>query len=652
MKTQSRSTWLVWCLLLLALLRSAAALAAAPAYHVVELGAGAPIDVNSAGTVIGVDGTSAAPQPWVVVGGARSSLPLPAGETYAMVTRVSEGGVVVGHVSGRPLLWRPGSGGYAPQWLPLAAGATVGVATGVLDTASGPRVLLNYGTPGLLSSPTKVYVSMPRPHLYTEAGTLVDQTAAYGLAAGHSAEDMTAGGRILTASGMILEPTGGVTAAPPPRVAGYWQGWFAWRLNAKGEMVAQASLATSDGHGELARYSPATGWFVIETWIGAMYPYAPEGISEAGDALTAAYGGHMLTTADGQRLALGQLLLDAGYALVGGVSAAIADNGRIVLRARNPAGSYVAVRLDPAGAFPPPSPVTLTGTAHPATSTAPWDAIQLAWTASSGASAYVVERTKPGDSAWLALTPGSGTIQLKYDDTAIAPSTTYSYRVFANGVGGLSPTSNVVTVLSPPASDSTPPVTAITAPAHGAVVSGPVTVSAQASDNVGLAGLEIRVQPNMGSEVLCARSYTTPKPSDTLACTWDPRYLSSGTTAQLTAYAYDGLRNYSSSTISVSYAGGSADTLAPKVSVLEPAQNATVSGTVSVRAGATDNVGVVRMEIRDGAGSIVAAAAGSSIVHAWDTSALRKGSRQSLTVQAFDAAGNVGSARLTVRIAR
>lgn len=654
MKPSRRTTWHAWFVCMLWLWGAALA-QAVPAYQVVELGAGAPIDVNAAGTVVGIEGTAQAPQPWIVAGGTRSLLPLPEGETYAMVSRVSEGGVVVGHASGRPLMWRPGAGGYTVQWLPLAAGATAGVPAGVMDTTDGPRVLLNYGTPGLFSSPTRIHLSAPRPHLlFTEQNLLVDLTATYGLSGGIAAEDMTAGGRILLASGAILEPAGtDVTAAPPPRVAGYWQGWSAWRLNARGEMVAVASLATSDGHGELARYSPGSGWFVIETFIGAMYPFGPEGIGESGDALTAAYGGHLLSTAGGERLPLGNLLLTAGYALGGGVGAAMADDGRIVLQARNPAGSWVAVRLDPAGTLPPPPAVTLTGSAHPATSGEPWDAIQLVWSAARGASSYIVERKGPADAGYVALTPAGGTIQLKYDDTAIQPLTTYSYRVFAQGSGGSSPASNVVSVLSPPAMDRTAPVASITSPANGAIVSGRTTVTAQASDNVGLAGFEIRVQPNQGSEVLCSRSYATPKVSDTLSCAWDARALASGTTAQLAAYAYDAMGNWVSSPISVTVRSGSAaDTEAPRVKIVEPANNAVVSGLVTVRANATDNVGVVRMEVRDPAGVLLASAAGASVTHAWDTAGLRKGSRQSLVIRAFDAAGNVGSATLTVRIAR
>ncbi|HET9699797.1 MAG TPA: Ig-like domain-containing protein, partial [Burkholderiales bacterium] len=372
------------------------------------------------------------------------------------------------------------------------------------------------------------------------------------------------------------------------------------------------------------------------------------------------YAGHMLTTADGQRLSLNGLLLEPGYALTSAPGGAMSDSGRVVSVARNPAGIWNVVRLDPAtSAYPPPDPVVLTGTAHPATATAPWVAISLTWTASPTATAYVVERKGPTDAAFVALTPASGTIQTKYDDTAIAPQTSYTYRVLAIGLGGTGDPSNEVTVLSPPAMDTVPPVARITSPTNGAVVSGPVTVSATASDNVGLRGFEIHYQPNSGSEVLCGKAYTDLKLSDTLSCTWDPRYLPAGTTATLTAFAYDDLGNYVMSPISVTYNLAAdttqppavADTTAPKVTILEPANNATVSGIVTVRASGQDNVGVVLMEILDSSGKVLASSAQTgSITYLWDTSRLTK--RQTLTVRARDAAGNIGSAKVTVRIGR
>lgn len=329
----------------------------------------------------------------------------------------------------------------------------------------------------------------------------------------------------------------------------------------------------------------------------------------------------------------------------------MSDNGRIVSVARNPAGIWNAVRLDPEGAYPPPDPVVLTGMAHPATATAPWVAISLTWTASPTATAYVVERKGPTDAAFAALTPASGTIQTKYDDTAIAPQTSYTYRVLPIGLGGTGDPSNEVTVLSPPPMDTVPPVARITSPTNGAVVSGPVTVNATASDNVGLRGFEIHYQPNSGSEVLCGKAYTDVKLSDTLSCTWDPRYLPAGTTATLTAYAYDDLGNYVMSPISVTYQPAEiADAIAPKLSIQSPSNNATVSGTVTVQASAQDNVGVVRMDIRDSSGSVLAIFDASTFTYSWNTSGLTK--RQTLTVRAYDAAGNIGTAKVTVRVGR
>jgi len=654
MKTGRSLWWVCVAFLLLVGMRVATSQAGAPGFHVVELGAGSPIDVNFTGTVVGIDGTSAGPRPWIIEGGTRTYLPLPGGQTYAMVTRISDGGVVVGHVSGKPVMWIRDNGGYTAKWIPLPDGATGGLPTAVVGTHSEFRVLLNFGTPSFLTSPTAVYFSSSTPYLYDTRTGLIDLVREYRLTKAVYVVDMTEGGRILGSNGMILEPTLAVTPAPAPRTAS-WTAFAATRLNEKGEFVVTASLATSDGHGEIARYSPGKGWFVIETFIGRTYPFSADGISEVGDALSSQYAGHMLTTAAGERLPLNGLLLEPGYALTSAPGGAISNNGKIVSVARNPAGVWTAVRLDPdTEPYPPPEPVVLSATAHPATPTAPWDAISLTWTASPTATAYAVERKGPTDASFVALTPASGTIQLKYDDTAIAPSTIYTYRVIAIGLGGAGDPSNEVTVQSPAAGDSVPPSARITSPANGAVVSGPVTVSAEASDNVGLRGFEIRYAPNQGSEVLCGKTYATVQPSDTLSCSWDPRYLPSGTTAQLIAYAYDALGNYVMNPISVTYQPSAVepppvvvDTTAPKVSILEPANNATVSGNV---ASAQDDVGVTRMEIRDSDGMLLADADGGAISYVWNTSGLSK--RQTLTVRAYDKAGNIGAAKVTVRIRR
>src|SRR5206468_2891088 len=53
--------------------------------------------------------------------------------------------------------------------------------------------------------------------------------------------------------------------------------------------------------------------------------------------------------------------------------------------------------------------------------------------------------------------------------------------------------------------DMTPPTVAITAPANGATVAGAVTVSATASDNVGVVGVQFKLDgANLGAEVTAA----------------------------------------------------------------------------------------------------------------------------------------------------
>ena len=54
----------------------------------------------------------------------------------------------------------------------------------------------------------------------------------------------------------------------------------------------------------------------------------------------------------------------------------------------------------------------------------------------------------------------------------------------------------------PPPTDTTPPTVALTQPANGATVSGTTTVTASASDNVGVVGVQFKLDgANLGAEV-------------------------------------------------------------------------------------------------------------------------------------------------------
>jgi carbon monoxide dehydrogenase subunit G len=106
-------------------------------------------------------------------------------------------------------------------------------------------------------------------------------------------------------------------------------------------------------------------------------------------------------------------------------------------------------------------------------------------------------------------------------------------------------------------------------------------------------------------------------------------------------------------TLQVTYPVGSAppaDTTPPTVSISAPANGATVSGTVTISASASDNVGVTRVEFFVD-GVLVGSDATAPYSVAWDTTQYADGSH-TLTARAFDAAGNQAtSAAVSVTVA-
>ena len=134
-----------------------------------------------------------------------------------------------------------------------------------------------------------------------------------------------------------------------------------------------------------------------------------------------------------------------------------------------------------ADSIPPSTPTGLTATAVSATQ------INLSWNASTdnvAVTGYQVFRN--GAQVGTSTTTA-------FSDTGLSPSTSYSYTVravdaAANPSGQSTPAS--ATTLTP---DTTLPTATITAPTGSAPVSGTVTISANASDNVGVSGVTFLV---------------------------------------------------------------------------------------------------------------------------------------------------------------
>jgi hypothetical protein len=139
--------------------------------------------------------------------------------------------------------------------------------------------------------------------------------------------------------------------------------------------------------------------------------------------------------------------------------------------------------------------------------------------------------------------------------------------------------------------DRTPPTVAITSPASGATVSGTITVTADASDNVGVVGVQFKYNGiNFDTEdataPYSATAYTNAVPDGTYT---------------FTAVARDAAGNQATSapvTVTVANSPAATDSSPPTVAITSPASGATVSGAITVTANASDNVGVVGVQFQ------------------------------------------------------
>ena len=127
--------------------------------------------------------------------------------------------------------------------------------------------------------------------------------------------------------------------------------------------------------------------------------------------------------------------------------------------------------------------------------------------------------------------------------------------------------------------DTSPPTVSITNPPNGTVLSREVAVSADASDDVAVLGVQFKLDNNnLGSED------TAPPYS----ISWDTTNLAPGPHV-LSAVARDGSGKTTTTSITVNVI----DTTPPTVRITSPAHGSQVIGLMTVEASASDNIGVV-----------------------------------------------------------
>src|SRR5204863_494655 len=212
-------------------------------------------------------------------------------------------------------------------------------------------------------------------------------------------------------------------------------------------------------------------------------------------------------------------------------------------------------------------------------------------------------------------------------NTTTVANGSHSLTAVARDSAGNQTTSNAVTVTVSNA-DTTPPTVAITSPANGATVSNTITVTATASDNVAVAGVQFMVDGvNLGAEDR-ASPYSV---------SWNTTTVANGSHS-LTAVARDSAGNQTTSN-AVTVTVSNADTTPPTVTITSPANGATVSNTITVTATASDNVVVAGVQFMVDGVNLGAEDTTSPYSVSWNTTTVANGSH-SLTAVARDSAGN------------
>jgi chitodextrinase len=274
--------------------------------------------------------------------------------------------------------------------------------------------------------------------------------------------------------------------------------------------------------------------------------------------------------------------------------------------------------------------------------------IVLSWGASyasSGIAGYRISMNK---------NVAGTTAAQKFEAQKLNASTTYSFTVAAYDQNGIfSPESasiNVTTegvqatttvsssstsTTSLTNSDATPPSTPTNLSATG-VSSSEIDLSWNAAtDNVGVTGYKI-----FASGVFIAT---------TSGMTYKSTNLVAGATYSYNVAAYDAAGNTSPQSTSANATTLSSpssttpppDTTPPTTGITSPTTSATVSGTLTVSASASDDVGVIKVELYVD-GSLQGNDTSLPYTFSLNTASLSNGTH-SLTTKAYDAAGNIGT---------
>jgi len=185
--------------------------------------------------------------------------------------------------------------------------------------------------------------------------------------------------------------------------------------------------------------------------------------------------------------------------------------------------------------------------------------------------------------------------------------------------------------------DTIPPVVSITSPLNNSNLSGVISVNANATDNVGVVGVQFKLDGNdLGSE-----DFTFP-----YSVSWNTSTAADGIHT-LTAVARDSAGNgATSSDVVVNISNNVPDTTPPNVTIISPIDGRNVSNELVIWATATDNFGVAGVQFQVDGVNIGVEDITDPYSVTFDTTGLQDGF-YNITAIARDISNNSASTKVT-----
>jgi len=192
--------------------------------------------------------------------------------------------------------------------------------------------------------------------------------------------------------------------------------------------------------------------------------------------------------------------------------------------------------------------------------------------------------------------------------------------------------------------DTVKPQVMLTGPTNNSIVSGIVPIKAEATDNIGVVKVEFYIDGSkVGEDTSSPYEYS-----------WNTDSLQYNSTHIIQAKAYDVAGNVGESPVITVKIG---DTQKPEVTITNPASSIVPgSAIITIKASVQDRsktskipTGIQKVEFYVDDNKIGEATA-SPYACNWDTSGLKHNTTHTITVKAYDNAGNIGTASLSVTI--